>query len=105
MAVRSGRLVVLDRWETAAHIRTSSVEHDAPYPGLERAVAAEGASLVHRCRKRVLHRVPCSLSISRHARRDACEDIEAAAVQRFELVQARSAAPFTLSDAQDEEFL
>jgi len=34
----------------------------------------------------------CSFGVARHARRDACEDVEAAAVQRLQLVQARSAA-------------
>src|SRR5512132_2979446 len=93
MAVRTGRLVVLDRRTAPAHIPTCSVEHDPPYPGLERAVAAEGASLAHRRRERLLHRVTRSFGVAGNARRDASEDVEAAAVQRFELVQARSMAP------------
>ena len=82
------------------------VEHDAPYPGLERAVATEGASLAHRCRKRVLHRVPCSLRVSRHTRGDACEHVEATPVQLFELVaDSLPGVRSHLSDAQDAEFL
>ena len=92
MAVRTGRLVVLDRRTAPAHIPACSVEHDAPYPGLERAVATEGAALAHRRRERLLHCVTRSVGVAGHARRDASEDVEAAAVQRFELVQARSVA-------------
>jgi hypothetical protein len=43
-------------------------------------------------RERLLHRVTRSFTVTRHARRDAGEDVEAAAVQLFQLVQARSAA-------------
>src|SRR5262245_1680140 len=68
----------------------SSVEHDAPYPGFERAVAAKGASLAYGGRKSLLHCVACSFSVARHARRDACEHVEAAPVQGLELIQAGS---------------
>ena len=92
MAVRTGRVVVRDRRTAPAHIPACSVEHDAPYPGLERAIATEGAALAHRRRERFLHCVTRSVGVPGHARRDANEDIEAAAVQRFELIEARSVA-------------
>ena len=84
-------LLGVERGVASAHVRACSVEHDAPDPGLERALAPERSALAHRGRERLLHRVTRSLTVARHARRDAGEDVEAAAVQLLQLVQARSA--------------
>jgi hypothetical protein len=51
-----------------------------------------GAALAHCGSEGVLHRVPCAIRVAYDARRDAREDVEAAAVQRLQLLQARSAA-------------
>jgi hypothetical protein len=37
-------------------------------------------------------RVTCSFGVADHARRDACEDVEAAAIRRIQIIQARSPA-------------
>jgi hypothetical protein len=47
---------------------------------------------VHRRRECLLHHVACSVGVSCHGRRNTCENVEAAAVQGLQLVQARSAA-------------
>jgi hypothetical protein len=61
------------------------------------AFAPERATFPHGGRKRLLHRVVCPFGIARYARRHACEDVEAAAVQRLELFQLRSSASSHIS--------
>jgi len=82
---RGGRLVVVDRRDDPARVRTCGVERDAPDPGFERAVAPERAALAHRGRKGLLHRITRSFRIAGHGGGDARENVEAAAVQHFEL--------------------
>jgi hypothetical protein len=76
------------------------------WPSSSWAVAAKRTALAHSGRERILDRVSGALGVAGDARRDADEDLEATAVQRLQVVQARSAASdHTSLTLEDEPFL